>query len=165
MPIRIALLATAQPDAVEALLDAAFGVDRHGRTAYRIRAGTVAIPSLSLAAFDADALAGTLQSWPVFVGDAPVVLVGPVAVAPLRQRMGIGTALMRALIEAAPDLPMTMIGDPEYYGQFGFSADATARWAVPGPIERHRLLARNANALPAVGQLAPDAFAIGGRSD
>lgn len=161
MAIRIAPLSSVTPSAVEALLDAAFGTDRHGRTAYRIRAGTTAIPAMSFAAFDGETLVGTLQSWPVFVGDAPVALVGPVAVSPDRQRAGIGRMLMDALVTGAPDEPMTMIGDPEYYGRFfGFTADATGGWDVPGPVERRRLLARNAEALPQKGMLGPRAFAL-----
>lgn len=160
MTIRIAPLAEADPHAVEALLDAAFGSDRRTRTAYRIRAGTTPVPALSFAAFDDDTLVGTLQSWPVFVGSAPVVLVGPVAVPPTRQQAGIGRRMMEVLLDAAPATPMAMIGDPEYYGRFfGFTADATGRWDVPGPVERHRLLARNAGELPRIGQLGPQAFA------
>ena len=38
---------------------------------------------------------------------------------------------------------LMMIGDPEYYGRFfGFTAEATSGWHLPGPVERHRLLAR-----------------------
>jgi predicted N-acetyltransferase YhbS len=161
MAVTIAPLSLADPDAVEALLDAAFGADRHMRTAYRIRAGMVAIPALSFAAFDGAALVGTLQSWPVSVAEAPLTLVGPVAVAPNVQRGGIGRMLMTALVDAAGDTPMVMIGDPEYYGRFfGFTADASGGWAAPGPVERHRLLARNADALPEKGMLGPRAFAL-----
>ncbi len=161
MTITITPLANADRNAVEGLLDAAFGTNRHARTAYRVRAGTVWIPDLSFAAFDAGVLVGTLQSWPVAVAGVPLTLVGPVAVAPSRQREGIGRALMSALMDAAGGSPMAMIGDPEYYGRFfGFSAAATADWDVPGPVERHRLLARNAADLPRFGRLGPRAFAI-----
>jgi predicted N-acetyltransferase YhbS len=156
MTIRLAPLSEADPLAIERLLDAAFGADRHTRTAYRIRAGMAAIDGLSFAALDDDVLVGTIQSWPVAIGDAPVVLVGPVAVAPDRQRAGIGRMLMTRLIKTAPDTAMAMIGDPEYYGRFfGFTAAATGGWEVPGPFERHRLLARNADALPRTGVLGP----------
>ena len=38
---------------------------------------------------------------------------------------------------------LMMIGDPDYYGRFWcFTSDATGGWQVPGPVERHRLLAR-----------------------
>ena len=160
MAFDIVPLDTADGSAVEALLDAAFGHDRHARTAYRIRAGTTAIPDLSFAAFADAALVGTVQSWPVAVADAPLVLVGPVAVRPAVQGGGIGRALMTALLAAAPDAPMVMIGDPGYYGRFfGFSAEATAGWDVPGPVERHRLLARNAGDMPSTGMLGPRRFA------
>ncbi len=164
MTIRLAPLSDADRQAVEDLLDAAFGADRHTRTAYRIRAGMAVIDALSFAAFENDLLVGTIQCWPVAVGDAPVVLVGPVAVAPDRQRSGIGRMLMAQLIAVAPDTPMAMIGDPEYYGRFfGFTADATAGWDVPGPVERRRLLARNGYGLPRAGALGPRSFALGER--
>ena len=76
----------------------------------------------------------------------PLVMVGPVAVTPALQRGGTGRALMDAMMAAAEggaDGALMMIGDPEYYGRFwGFAADATAEWIMPGPVDRHRLLAR-----------------------
>ena len=51
-----------------------------------------------------------------------------------------------------------MIGDPDYYGRFwGFTADATGGWTLPGPFEAHRLLARGATpaVLPEKGMLGP----------
>lgn len=150
--MQIVPLATIAPDAVEAVLDAAFGRDRHGRTAYKLRAGTQAIPPLSSAAVDGDTLLGTIQCWPCGLFDEAgalvqsLVLVGPVAVMPDAQGRGVGKALMDATLSASEthaDGPLCMIGDPDYYGRFfGFSAEATANWEVPGPVERHRLLAR-----------------------
>ncbi len=142
--ITIVPLAQIAPDCVEDLLDAAFGADRKARTAYKLRVGTAAIPQMSFAAIEGEVLLGSLQSWPVEIAGVAMTLVGPVAVSPARQRAGIGRMLMDALMNAAEDAPMMMIGDPEYYGRFfGFSAEATARWELPGPVERHRLLARN----------------------
>lgn len=143
-----------EPQAVEALLDAAFGTDRFGRTAYRIRAGVDAVPALSFALVDDDALIGTIQCWPVMHRAAdgtvtPLVMVGPVAVRPDLQRGGRGRALMVHMLEAAEtkaDSALMMIGDPEYYGRFfGFDADATGAWDLPGPYEKRRLLARSVN--------------------
>jgi predicted N-acetyltransferase YhbS len=148
--LTLAPLAKADPAAVEALLDAAFGTDRHGRTAYRLRAGTAPIADLSFALFDEAALVATIQCWPLMLtGDdglaRPLVLVGPVAVAPDRQRDGLGRRLMEAMLDATRRIDrrdMLLIGDPEYYERFfGFSAAATGGWRVPGPVERHRLLA------------------------
>ncbi len=156
-----------EPQAVEALLDAAFGTDRFGRTAYRIRAGVDAVPALSFALVEDGALVGTIQCWPVAhraPGGAatPLVMVGPVAVRPDVQRGGHGRALMAHMLEAAEtraDSALMMIGDPEYYGRFfGFDADATAAWDLPGPYEKRRLLARavNGHALPTgAGMIGP----------
>ncbi|UAK22980.1 GNAT family N-acetyltransferase [Sphingomonas nostoxanthinifaciens] len=154
----------AHPLDVERLLDTAFGIDRHRRTAYRIRAGMHPIARLSLAALDEHGkLAGSLQSWPVALTAAdgaqtPLVLVGPVAIAPERQGSGLGRALMNEMIARAEGGdPLVLIGDPEYYGRFfGFSDAATGGWQVPGPVERHRLLARtHGRTLPATGMLTP----------
>lgn len=158
-------IADADPAAVEVLLDRAFGRDRHARTAYRLRDGVAAIPELSVAAMHDGELVGTIQCWPVTLsGDDgtlhPLVLVGPVAVVPERQRGGLGKELMHLALDAAlecdMDGAMTLIGDPEYYGRFwGFSDAATGGWRLPGPVERHRLLARGL-AVPAVaGVLGP----------
>ena len=81
--IEIIPLSAIVPDRVEALLDAAFGADRKARTAYKLRAGTAAIPSLSFAAMHGETLVGSLQSWPVRVEGQSVTLVGPVAVSPI----------------------------------------------------------------------------------
>ena len=137
-------------DQVDALLDAAFGPERRGRTAYRVRAGTDAIDELSFALLADERLIGSIQCWPVQLTGAdgsvaPLVMVGPVAVAPDRQGEGIGRALMaRAIAAAGPDAPLMLIGDPEYYGRFGFSADRTGAWRLPGPYEQRRLLAMGA---------------------
>jgi predicted N-acetyltransferase YhbS len=149
---------------IENLLDAAFGVDRKSRTAYKLRRGMVAIDALSFGVTDADTLIGSIQCWPVQIKDAhgdifPLVLVGPVAVDPSRQNQGIGQQLMHATLGAvtpsAP--PMVMIGDPEYYGRFGFSDNGTSGWTLSGPFEPRRLLLRNPNGQksPTYGLLGP----------
>ena len=158
--IEIIPLSKVAPDRVEALLDAAFGSDRKARTAYKLRAGTAAVPALSFAAMQGETLVGSLQSWPVRVDGQSVTLVGPVAVSPDHQRSGIGKMLMEQLTAAAGDAPMMMIGDPEYYGRFfGFTAEATASWVLPGPVERHRLLAKQVP-LGLVGRVSPDLRAL-----
>lgn len=155
------------PAMVEDLLDRAFEPGRHQRTAYRLREGMDWLPALSFAAIDsADRLVGTIQCWPVALTDPagrrhPLIMVGPVAVAPDEQGKGYGQALMLASLGAlSPEapLPQVMIGDPEYYGRFfGFTAEATGGWQLPGPYEPSRLLARAENPaiLPKQGMLGP----------
>lgn len=160
--ITLSPLTDADPHEVEQLLDAAFGADRRGRTAYKLREGMSVIAELSLSAWVEDRLAGALQCWPIALhGDedeTPLILVGPVAVDPERQQQGIGRAMMREmLVHADRREPLVLIGDPEYYGRhFGFIADQTANWEMPGPFERRRLLARTGGRdLPYRGMLGP----------
>jgi predicted N-acetyltransferase YhbS len=144
---------------VEKLLDEAFGTNRLKRTAYLLRRAMPVIRHLSFAAIRGTSVIGSIQCWPTAVGDVPLVLVGPVAVAPDLQGHGIGHRLMHATLAAAqPDDPaMVMIGDPEYYGRFGFYAAGTEGWALPGPWEPRRLLLRNPAdlPLPPTGLLGP----------
>lgn len=160
MTLTLTPLTEADPHAVESLLDAAFGTDRRGRTAYRLREGASAIPALSFAAWDGPRLVGTLQCWPVALrtadGDEALVMVGPVAVVPDRQNSGIGRAMMAALIAAADRTgadAMMMIGDPDYYVRWDFTAEATGGWRIDGPYEQHRLLARLRRAAASAGIL------------
>lgn len=156
-------IADVDPAAVERLLDRAFGSGRHARTAYRLRAGTTAIAALSFALVHDGMLIGSIQCWPIrFAGDdgrdVPLVLLGPVAVLPERQQGGFGRRLMAAALDAADARGFTLmlIGDPEYYGRFfGFTADRTAGWRLPGPVERHRLLARGAGVPAGEGAIGP----------
>ncbi len=164
--IQIIPLSTVPAPEIEALLDAAFGTDRHGRTAYKLREGVSTIEAMSFAAVEDGRLVGTIQAWPSVITNGansdPITLVGPVAVMPDAQQKGIGKRLMTRLLESADagvTDAMVMIGDPEYYGRFfGFTADATGGWEVPGPVERHRLLARisRLGGLMPVGMLGPD---------
>jgi predicted N-acetyltransferase YhbS len=160
-------LDSVDPALVEALLDRAFEPERRTRTAYKVREGTDWLPGLSFAALDGEEhLVGTIQCWPVALIDPagkchPLIMVGPVAVLPEAQGAGIGKALMSASLGAldprAP-LPQVMIGDGEYYGRFwGFSAEHTGGWQLPGPWDPRRLLARcdNPAVLPREGMLGP----------
>jgi predicted N-acetyltransferase YhbS len=101
----------------------------------------------------------------LFSGDdgrrVPLVLVGPVAVQPDRQRDGIGRRLVAAALARVPDSPLMLIGDPEYYGRFfGFTADHTGGWRLPGPVEQHRLLARGDGVPGGSGTIGPRVAAL-----
>lgn len=51
-------------------------------------------------------------------------LIGPLAVSPLRQRRGIGSALMAEALHRLRQAcrGAALVGDPGYYGRFGFRA-------------------------------------------
>lgn len=80
---------------------------------------------LSLVATMGDALAGHAMFTACAVAGAAdgVALLGPLAVAPHRQRQGVGAALVRAglgrLRQAGTSL-VCVLGDPGYYARFGF---------------------------------------------
>lgn len=149
---------------IEALLDDRFGVDRHARTAYRLRDGVAAIASLCRVVRVGSVLAGSVQCWPLRLRGlddelAPLVLLGPVAVARGHEGSGLGSLLMQTVLVAADAegrSPQLLIGDASYYGRFGFVAGAGDDWILPGPVDRDRLLLRgDVSALPTRGWLVP----------
>jgi predicted N-acetyltransferase YhbS len=159
-------LTAVEPALIEHLLDAAFGEDRHARTAYRIREGTEWLEALSFAVLDEeDYLTGTIQIWPVALTDPkgrphPMLMVGPVAVMPGRQGEGYGKALITTALGAIDPraaLPQVLIGDEPYYGAWGFTAAPTRSWHCPGPWDPTRLLVRtdSPGVLPHEGMLGP----------
>ncbi|GLZ45987.1 N-acetyltransferase [Actinomycetospora sp. NBRC 106375] len=57
------------------------------------------------------------------VGEQPALGVGPVAVPPDHQRRGVGSALMHGVLaaaEAREESLVALLGEPAFYGRFGF---------------------------------------------
>ncbi|MEF2073145.1 GNAT family N-acetyltransferase [Consotaella aegiceratis] len=134
----------------EMLLDRAMGAKRKRKSSEAIRRGRLPAEGLAFAAHDdAGALVGTVRLWSIAAGTrggvaVPALLLGPLAVDPALKGAGIGSALMRHAIAEAARLghgSILLVGDPNYYVRFGFSAAKTGDLAMPGPFERHRLLA------------------------
>lgn len=81
--------------------------------------------SLSLVAEDGGEVVGYLAASQARVGAVPGWgLIGPVAVLPLRHGQGIGSALMTEAILRlrAGCKGAALVGDPGYYGRFGFKS-------------------------------------------
>ena len=128
----------------EALLDACFGENRHGRTCQRLRDGRAPAAGLALSAVREGTLVGTVRLWHVSAGGRPALVLGPLAVDPACRALGIGAALMHQALAAARargHAAVILLGDAPYYARFGFSADKTGTLSLPGPFERDRLLA------------------------
>lgn len=94
--------------------------------------------TLSLVAADAAGLAGHVAFSPVRAGDAPGWQgLAPLAVRADARRRGIGAALVRAGLARLRGLGAAgcvVLGDPAYYGRFGFAADPRLTLAgVPAP--------------------------------
>ena len=128
----------------EALLDACFGENRHGRTCQRLRDGRAPATGLALSAMREGKLVGTVRLWHVSAGGRPALVLGPLAVDPACRELGIGAALMNQALAAARARgheAVILLGDAPYYARFGFTAEKTAGLSLPGPFERDRLLA------------------------
>lgn len=134
----------ADTGAREALLDRVFGPARFLKSSERIRKGRLPAEGLALTAEDDGRLIGTVRLWPVSAGGRPALLLGPIAVDPALQGAGLGSRLMRhalGIARAAGHGAVLLVGDPEYYIRFGFSAVLTDGLTMPGPTERRRFLA------------------------
>ncbi|TFZ54230.1 N-acetyltransferase [Methylorubrum sp. Q1] len=84
--------------------------------------------SLSLVAEDDDRIVGHVAFSPVTIDgqDGDWLGLGPVSVDPARQRQGIGADLIRAGLEnirSSGADGCVVLGDPSYYGRFGFVSD------------------------------------------
>lgn len=64
--------------------------------------------------------------------ERPALALAPVAVHPALQGRGLGSALVRAALAAAGDLPVVVLGEPGFYARFGFvPADLASPYAGP----------------------------------
>ncbi|KUP93951.1 GNAT family N-acetyltransferase [Tritonibacter horizontis] len=109
---------------VEALYDLCFAPGRTALSSYRLRDDVAPVRALSQLARDGDGiLAGAIRFWPVHVGTAAALLLGPVAVHPTRQGEGIGASLIRDSLWKADHSHwerVILVGDAPYYQRFGF---------------------------------------------
>jgi predicted N-acetyltransferase YhbS len=128
----------------EALLDACFGEERFRKTCERLREGRRPADGLSLVLELDGRLVGTVRLWHISAGAGrPALLLGPIAIDPAVQGLGLGAKLIRAALNRAGALghgAVLLVGDAPYE-RFGFSATLTADLRLPGPYERERFLA------------------------
>ena len=127
---------------VEALYDTCFAPGREALSSYRLRDGVARVGALSLVARDPDGiLAGAIRYWPVRIGEAKALLLGPIAVHPTRQGEGLGGDLIQQSLGGARALGWEramLVGDAPYYSRFGFRRlDGVA---MPPPTNPERVL-------------------------
>ncbi|PHQ68822.1 MAG: GNAT family N-acetyltransferase [Sneathiella sp.] len=129
---------------IEPLLDTCFGPERVEKTAYKIRACLTKIPELSFVVRDGADLIATIRYWPlVIAGKTAALLLGPIAVQPERQGQKIGVSLIQKSLAVATELGhkiVVLVGDPEYYEQFGFQSASALGFKFPGPVAARRFL-------------------------
>jgi predicted N-acetyltransferase YhbS len=127
----------------EALLDRAFGANRHLKTCERLREGRLPADGLSFVLHGADRVLGTLRFWHVDAGGVPALMLGPLAVEPMLQGTGYGKMLMEHGLAAAKALghkAIILVGDAPYYARWGFEAHHARRLVLPGPVDNARFL-------------------------
>ncbi len=117
--------------AIAALLDAAFGRPDESRLVERLRADRDLV--VSLVADENSEIAGQV-ALSAMAAPFRALGLGPVAVKPERRRRGIGGRLVAAALERARvggwDA-VFVLGEPEFYRRFGFSADSAAGFSSP----------------------------------
>jgi len=134
------------PDDAEEILrlnERVFGPGRFARTAYRLRETTDADLSLSFVARIGSLLIGANAMTPIFIGETPAYLLGPLIVEPVFRSRGIGEALVKRSLDCARDAGsrlVLLVGDEPYYGRMGFLRTASGRITFPGPVDPARVL-------------------------
>lgn len=123
---------------VERLVLDAFGPGRFAKTAERLRenAGT---PAGFIAESERGPV-GSVRLWPIRIGDASALFLGPIAVGSAHRNDGLGAALVEACLAhaAAAGLGVLLVGDGAYFERFGFVRAEGVD--LPGPVDRRRLL-------------------------
>lgn len=129
---------------VEALYDLCFAPGRTALSSYRLREGIAPVSGLSRVARDPGGiLAGAIRYWPVRIGRARALLLGPVAVHPTHQGEGLGGLLIRDSLASAAQAGWAramLVGDAPYYGRFGFVRLSGIE--MPPPTNPERILGR-----------------------
>ena len=114
-------------DAIRVVVEAAFGSSVEAELVDDIRADACYRPELALVADDDGAVAGHVMISHAELHDGDVVhriaMLSPLAVAPDRQKAGIGSALVGeacARADVLGDPVVVLEGSPAYYSRFGF---------------------------------------------
>jgi len=126
---------------VEALYDLCFAPGREALSSYRLRDGVAPVAELCLFLRGDEGVAAAIRFWPVRVGGADVLLLGPIAVHPTHQGEGLGGWLMRESLSRAAALGwqrVLLVGDAPYYSRFGF--ERLDNVIMPPPTNPARVL-------------------------
>lgn len=135
----VVILRARQPsddDAIQRLNDAAFGGPDESRLISALRDGGLA--AIDLVALEGETIVGhlLLSKLVVTLGGRGLraLALAPMAVAPDRQQQGIGSALVRAGLQAAREggwQAVIVLGHPDFYPRFGFSTEKASLLEAP----------------------------------
>ena len=133
--------------AVDALIERAFGPGRYAKAAERLREGNRLRRDLSMTARAGGAVVGAVRLWPVMVGEAQGLFLGPIAVEAAWRKHGVGAELIRravAAAEAAGEAFILLVGDRSLFAPHGFEAVPNGQVVMPGPVDAGRVFWRAA---------------------
>jgi putative acetyltransferase len=123
----------ADHEAIARVVEAAFGQADEARLVERLRADEDAL--FELVAEEAGVVVGHIMFSRLWADRYEMfAALAPLAVRPDLQRSGLGSALVRAGLESARDFGahgVIVLGHPEYYPRFGFSAETAGKIAAP----------------------------------
>jgi len=131
---------------VDGLIARAFGPGRFVKTAERLREGNRPLLDLSFVAWRNGSAVGCVRVWPIRIGEAPALLLGPFAVEEEFRGQGLGAALIVRACDAASKAGhewMLLVGDAEFFVPLGFARAQGV--TLPGPVDPRRVLLRRLN--------------------
>ena len=142
MNIRIAT--THDGDAIRQLYWSAFPEEENesvATLAVELLAENSALPIISLVAEMDGAVVGHVAFSPIKIENQATIqayILAPLAVRPDCQKQRIGSALVEYGMQRLSALGVDLIfvyGAPEYYGRFGFNAEAAQGYSAPYPLQ------------------------------
>lgn len=146
---------------IEAMSAISFGPGRFAKAASLLRENNLCLYSLSRVAIHPDDTAqniiGGCRIWPIIDSERnSAFFLGPIVVDRDFQGQGIGASLVSEVVEACnshADLPIVLVGDMSFFGQFGFEIVPAGLLTLPASINPKRLLWKKASATKLHGSL------------
>jgi putative acetyltransferase len=90
--------------------------------------------SFALVAEEGGEVIGHIQFSRGWIGETPVLALGPVGVVPARQGLGIGSELIRRGLQEARargEVAVMLLGSPSFYRRFGFTSGSALGLSNP----------------------------------
>ncbi|MEO9340150.1 N-acetyltransferase [Mesorhizobium sp. SB112] len=140
-------------EAVNRLVEQAFGQPAEAQLVVQLRKSGEAV--VSLVAVDNARIVGHVML-STMAAPFPALGLAPLAVEPDFQKKGIGAALIKAAIDRAEKMgsrAIFVLGDPAYYGRFGFRADLAAGFSTPYAGEYFMVLPLGGSLPVSTGQI------------